>query len=94
MVKSYIIKKHMLPVPLRKSFYLTSDLNCVKNMILQTVENPDRKCPHRDDSGKTVYFKKYPNEIGIHGIRRTYCKTMVVVVRNWNNKIITAYPTD
>lgn len=94
MVKRYIIEKHMRPVPYGKSYYLSTDFNCIEKMILQTVENPDRRRPHWDGPGKTVYFKKYPMVIGIHGMRRTCCKIMVVVVSNFNNKIITAYPTD
>lgn len=94
MVERYIIEKHMTPVLNGKSYYLSSNLNDIENMILQTVENPDRKCPHWDGSGKTVYFKKFPNVIGIHGMRRTKCTRMVVVVRNFNKEIITAYPTD
>ena len=94
MVERYIIKKHMTPVLNGKSYYLSSDLNYIENMILQTFENPDRTRPHWDGRGKTVYFKKFPKVIGIHGMRRTYCTRMVVVVRNFNNEIITAYPTD
>lgn len=94
MVERYIIKKHMTPVLYGKSYYLSSNVNEIENMILQTVKYPDLTRPHWDGSGKIVYFKKFPKVIGIHGMKRTYCKRMVVVVRNFNNEIITAYPTD
>lgn len=94
MVERYIIEKHMTPVLNGKSYYLSSNLKYIEKMILQTVENPDQTRPHRDGPGKTVYFKKFPNVIGIHGMSGTYCKRMVVVVRNFNKEIITAFPTD
>ena len=84
----------MTPVLNGKSYYLSSNLKYIEKMILQTAKYPDQTRPHRDGPGKTVYIKKFPNVIGIHGMRRTYCKRMVVVVRSFNKEIITAFPTD
>ena len=38
-----IIEKHTLPVENGKSYYISHDIDYLKNIILQTVENPDER---------------------------------------------------
>ena len=88
-----IIKKHTLPVQNGKSYYMSRDIKYLKNIILQTVANPDQRRRHQDNRRKSVLLKKYPEQIGMHGFTGRPCHTIVVILLNINNQIITAYPS-
>ena len=88
-----IIKKHTLPVQNGKSYYMSRDIKYLKNIILQTVANPDQRRRHQDNRRKSVLLKRYPEQIGIHGSTGRPCYAIVVILRNTNNQIITAYPS-
>ena len=88
-----IIEKHTLPVENGKSYYIFHDIDYLKNIILQTVENPDERRRHRKHRGRSVLLKSYPEQVGIHGFTGGPCYKILVILQNTNNQIITAYPT-
>ena len=88
-----IIKKHTLLVKNHKSYYMSRNIKYLKNIILQTVANPDQRRRHQDNRRKSVLLKKYPEQIGMHGFTGRPCHTIVVILLNINNQIITAYPS-
>ena len=55
-----IIKKHTLPVQNGKSYY-TRDVKYVKNIMSETVANPDQRRRHRDDRRRTTSPLIFPN---------------------------------
>ena len=89
----HIIKRHVLPVKLGKSYFLSRDVTYISNIIAQTISNPDQLLPHRDDVKKEIYKKVFPMQIGIHGINGKPCYAVTCVVKAIGKQLVTAYPT-
>lgn len=88
-----IIEKHTLPVKNDQSYYISDDIDYLKNIILQTKRHPDERRHHRKYKERTVLLKSYPEQVGTHGKTGEPCYKIVVVLLNINGQIITAYPS-
>lgn len=89
----HVVKRHMLPVPYGKSFFISSDVNDVCNMVEEAIKRPDQKFPHRDDGGKKVYKKNFGRQVGVLGYSQKKCYWVTVILDYKSNAIITAFPT-
>ena len=72
---------------------MSRDIKYLKNTTLQTLANSGQRRRHHDNRRKSVLLKRYPEQIGIHGSTGRPCYTIVVILMNINNQIITAYPS-
>lgn len=89
----HVVKRHMLPVPYGKSFFLSTDVKDVCNMVEEAIKRPDQTFPHRDDEGKKVFKKNFGRQIGILGYSQKECYCVTVILDNRSNALITAFPT-
>ena len=88
----HIIKRHMIPVPKKKSYFLSRDVTYVTKLVKQTIFHPTHRVTHKSDRTKMVYIKNFSHVIGIHGLKRIQCYTIVAIVNASDNHLITAYP--
>lgn len=88
-----IIEKHTLPVKNGDSYYISDNIEYLKNIILQTKRNPDERRHHHEYKERSVLLKTYPDQVGIHGESGKPCYKIVVILLNINGQIITAFPS-
>ena len=88
----HIIRRHMIPAPEKKSYFLSRDVTYVTKLVKQTIFHPTRRVTHKSDRTKMVYIKNFSHVIGIHGLKRIQCYTIVAIVNASDNHLITAYP--
>ena len=86
----HIIKRHMIPVPKKKSYFLSRDVTYVTKLVKQTIFHPTRRVTHKSDRTKMVYIKNFSHVIGIHGLKRRQCYSIVATVNASDNRLITA----
>ena len=53
----HIIRRHMIPVPRKKSYFLSRDVTYVTKLVKQTIFHHTRLVTHKSDRTKRVYIK-------------------------------------
>ena len=93
-VMEHIAQNHMLPMQCQgKSYFLSSDRKYVLAMVKDTTERPDTILPHKYRKDREVRKKKFPLQVGVHGITKVACYCVTVIFSVTNNEIISAFPT-
>ena len=93
-VMEHIAQNHMLPMHCQgKSYFLSSDRKYVLAMVKDTTERPDTILPHKYRKDREVRKKKFPLQVGVHGITKVACYCVTVIFSVTNNEIISAFPT-
>ena len=72
--------------------YFTIPWNEVINKIKETNLTPDVIIPDANNVNRSIYKRKYANEIGKHGRSGQPCFSILLVKDNLSNVIVTAYP--
>lgn len=89
----HVVKRHMLPIPYGKSYFISSDVNNVCSMVAEVITRSDQTCPHRDDEGKTVHKKNFGRQVGVLGYSQKKCYCVTVIWDDRRNALVTAFPT-
>ena len=90
----HIAARHVKPLQGNgKSYFLTSDLKRIEELIKETTENPDVIKRHRTRNDREVKTKAFQTVIGVHGITREPCYNVTVIFNRKDKEIITAFPT-
>ena len=93
-VMEHIAQNHMFPTPCQgKSYFLSSDRKYVLAMVKDTTERPDTILPHKYRKDREVRKRKFPLQVGVHGITNVACYCVTVIFSVTNNEIITVFPT-
>ena len=53
----HIIRRHMIPVPRKKSYFLSRDVTYDTKLVKQTIFHPTRRVTHKSDRTKRVHIK-------------------------------------
>ena len=90
----HIFQEHMLPTAREgATYFLSRDRQTVRGMVTETHETPDKVTPHRSRRDRTVLKKTFPTQVGVHGITKTACYSVTVIVYAQSNILITGFPT-
>ena len=93
----HIERRHILPyAPPGSTTFLSQEVSVVEKLIEETRNYPDVVQAHSGDSKKIVLKKRFPYNIGRHGIYGAYCRVLLVVLRENEKKtgwkLVTAFP--
>ena len=89
----HIFQDHMLPTARQgASYFLSRDRQTVRGMVTETHETGE-VTPHKSGSDRTVLKKKFPTQVGVHGITNAACYSVTVIVDTQSNILITGFPT-
>lgn len=91
----HIFQEHMLPTARQgASYFLSRNRQTVRGMVTETYETGEvtpHNCKSRSD--RTVLKKKFPTQVGVHGITNAACYSVTVIVDTQSNILITGFPT-
>ena len=90
----HIVARHCQPLRRNgKSYFLTTDLKRINELIKETIEKPDVIQRHRTRRDRLVKRKVFETLVGVHGITCAPCYKVTVIVNLQDEEIITAFPT-
>ena len=90
----HIVGRHCQPLQRNgKSYFLSSDLKRINELIKETIENPDVIQRHRTRRDRGVKKKIFETVVGVHGITCEPCYSVTVIFNLQDEEIITAFPT-